>query len=192
MNYARKLGWTLGAALGLATAMPAMAEDLQQYSQSSQYSQDSSQYSSPAESASASDSAAVVTVLVSEPSLVFSDGRWYTFTQGDWLTLDEGEWQALTSAAAYDPYADAYAMDDAMYYYDAASSSDDAGVWVVWIPTEEGFAGDEASSGFSPYAYELSSMTVNGIPLYSYESGQWYVLAPMADDELIRPTINLN
>lgn len=179
MNHARKFGWTLCAALGIAVSTSGIAEDQMQYAPQAGMSAES-------ESAGAAAAPSTLTVVVTEPSLVFSDGQWYTFVDGVWYSFDGDGWQSLASAdsgvssdesaaASEDTMVDAYAYSD-----------DDDGVWFVWVPVayEDSQLGEYGANAMSPAFYTMDSASVDGIPVYSYETGQWYVLAPMPSDEL--------
>lgn len=169
MKHARKLGLAVSTALGLGLVAPGYAEDATQYAPQSDMSESSG---TPQQ----------LTVIVTEPSLVFSDGSWYTFVDGTWYGLEGAQWQSLTdsdassesTAAAYDGMADDYAYGDT------------GEVWYVWVPVsyDESLASDYDATAMTPAYYDVELTSANGVPIYSYENGQWYVLAPMATDDV--------
>lgn len=189
MTHAKKLGWTLCTALGIAAASPAMAEEYGMEHAFDTNAIESTIVSSQAavDSAHAAENSAL-TLIVSEPSLVFTNGQWYTYVDGNWLSLEGGDWQDLT-ATSHMSSAD-IADDDSMpttALADEEAYAQDDGVWFVWVPTtyeEPQIVGYEAEQ-VTPTAYDIQLVSVNGIPIYSVEEGQWYVLVPMAADELV-------
>jgi hypothetical protein len=83
------------------------------------------------------DTVPIMTVVTAQPSLVFSDGEWYSLSGGQWFALIDGDWYAMDDAAyaIEEPAADAtsgtielYSMDGAEWY------SFDDGEWRVWVP----------------------------------------------------------
>ena len=132
-------------------------------------SEQSSSYESLDSSRSAAASESEVPVEVSDPSLVFSDGQWYSYSDGAWYALDEGEWAILAesepgeleamaaSGTATDPYGYEYNwyMTEAPYYEITLYSTDgldwysaDGSHVVSWTPVDLA----EAESWWSPTA----------------------------------------
>jgi len=176
MKIGRKLGWTMGAALGIGLSAPALANEEMQYAPQTSMSDTSG------------TQGAGLTLIVSEPSLVFSDGAWYTYVDGVWHQFDGNEWQNLSETSFY---SSSYADDSIAASSDEAIADDyaylgDDGVWFVWMPVS--YADSESIeydvSALSPAYYEVELTSVNDVPVYSYDDGQWYVLVPMTTDEM--------
>ena len=87
MKHTRKLGLIVGTAAGLVLAAPGYAED------------DSTQYAPQTTMSESTGNPEQLTVIVTEPSLVFSDGSWYTFVDGTWYGLDGAQQMPAVAVA---------------------------------------------------------------------------------------------
>lgn len=78
------------------------------------------------------------------PSLVFSDGEWYSFAGGSWYAMNGGEWHPLEATQRYDPTS---GVSDSSTTAEAASGvvelrsldgttwySFENGEWQLWVP----------------------------------------------------------
>jgi len=167
MKYGRKLGLTVGTALAIGMTAPAFANDDAQYSSST----------TPA----ASD----LTLIVSGPSLVFSDVSWYTYTDGTWHQFDGTQWQNLTDASLHST---SYYLEDSVATADGMSDEysylGDDGIWYVWMPVSHAESSAFDVSAMSPAAYDVEFASADDTSsVYGYADGQWYVLVPMAAEE---------
>jgi hypothetical protein len=124
-------------------------------------------------------------VLASEPTLLFSDGVWYSFTDGDWYALDDsGAWYSIADASdyAYSDYSyyhgsDAYAAfqgSDAYAYSDSSLDTSDAYAF-------DGSQADVVADASDAEWYYVSEAPQDELVLYSTDGVAWYSM----DDELI-------
>jgi hypothetical protein len=67
--------------------------------------------------AAGSHADSTLSMTVAEPTLVFSDGEWYSFSAGDWYALEGGEWHAMHGDAGA---VAGSSIDDVSWYYVAA------------------------------------------------------------------------
>ena len=96
-----------------------------------------------------------LTLTVSEPALIFSDGQWYSYSGGEWYAFDDGAWYSLSDAAQWLP-SDGYtsgAYDYGQSYADQSPLAD---------------------SEYDVYAFEWSVAPYYEITLYSTDGVNWY------------------
>lgn len=114
----------------------------------------------------ASVSGSELTLPVDEPTLLFSDGQWYSYTDGEWYAFDNGEWYRLSSSADWSSSdwltSDAYGYDDALAL-DGSSS----------------YAVSSYHAIEAPY-YEVTLYSTDGIDWYSMDGEQVMIWSPVA------------
>jgi hypothetical protein len=67
------------------------------------------------EPAAASSAESAMTMTVAEPTLVFSDGAWYSYNAGDWYALEGGEWHSMQSGSG--AVGEDSSVDNVTWYY---------------------------------------------------------------------------
>jgi hypothetical protein len=127
-------------------------------------------------------------VLVDEPSLVFSDGIWYSYVDGDWYALDDsGAWYSIADAGDYSDYSyydgsDAYASYDGsaafpVPYSDGTDTSLQTSDAYAFDGSEYDVMADASDSDW----YYVAEAPHDEVVLYSTDGIAWYSM----DDELV-------
>ena len=159
MNHMKKTSLCIGAALTLGISGTSFAAMDNPGSQSG---------TDVSPSASTEDA-----LTVYEPTLVFSDGAWFSVSDGDWYSLgSDGNWYMLDDGTAVSGF-DAASSDDASNFYamdDGTLYSYEDGQWYVWVPVEYVASPD----AFETAAYDASGNVAYDVHLYDMNGNEVY------------------